>query len=247
MNKTIKILSYIFPAVIVVIPASATSAQTPSDETQNRISRMAETSRDARWKLRYTGISSIQNNEMSRKELLQQSIDRVKALELPKPKQIVSEIKPAQETMLRAVSPQPAPAISAKQQEPKEPEIYKKELLLKLLVDNPDNIVDPLDVAESLFSTGNLKDAAKFYRLALQRSSTDKQDPDRPWILLQLANCFRHENPDRAYNIYQELISEYSGSYLVPTAKAQQSIISWFKEKKPITVLEKYGSDPNSL
>lgn len=247
MNKTIKILSYIFPAVVVVIPASVTSAQRPSAEVQNRISRMAKTSRDARWKLRHTGISSIQNTEMSRKELLQQSIDRVKALELPKPKQIVSEIKPVQETMLRPVSPQPALAMSTKQQELQELETYKKELLLKMLVDNPENIVNPLDVAESLFNTGNLKDAAKFYRLALQRSSTDKQDPDRPWILLQLANCIRRENPDRAYNIYQELISEYSGSYLVSTARAQQLIISWFKEKKPITVLEKYGSDPNSL
>ena len=247
MNKTIKILSYIFPAVVVVIPASVISAQRPSAETQNRISRIAKTSRDARWKLRHTGISSIQNTEISRKELLQQSIDRVNALELPKPKQIVSETKPAQETMLREVSSQAARAMSTNQQGLQEPETYKKELLLKLLTDNPEKIVDPLDVAESLFNTGNLKDAAKFYQLALQRSSTDKQDPDRPWILLQLANCIRHENPDRAYNIYQELISEYSGSYLVSTARAQQLIISWFKEKEPITVLEKYGSDPNNL
>jgi len=247
MNKTIKILSYIFSAVVVVIPASVTSAQTLPAEAQNRISRMTKTSEDARWKLRYTGISSIQNTEMSRKELLQKSIDRVKALELPKPKQIVSEIKPVQETMLRPASSQPASAISTKQQGLQEPESYKKELLLKMLVDNPENIVNPLDVAGSLFNTGNLKDAAKFYQLALQRSSTDKQDPDRPWILLQLANCIKHENPDRAYNIYQELISEYSDSYLVSTARTQQLIISWFKEKKPITVLEKYGSDPNSL
>ncbi len=247
MNKTIKILSYIFPAVVAVIPASVTSAQTSSSEAQNRISRIVKTSEDARWKLRHTGISSIQNPEMSRKELLQQSIDRIKALELPKPKQIVSEIKPVQETMLRPVSPQPAPAMSTKQQELQEPETYKKELLLKMLVDNSENIVNPLDVAESLFNNGNLKDAAKFYRLALQRSNTDKQDPDRPWILLQFANCIRHENPDQAYNIYQEFISEYSSSYLVSTARAQQLIISWFKEKKPITVLEKYGSDPNSL
>lgn len=247
MNKTIKILSYIFPSVIVVIPASVTSAQTLSTETQNRISQTAKTSEDARWKLRYTGISSFQNTEMSKKELLQRSIDRLKALELPKPKQIVSEIKPVQETMLRPVSPQPAPEISTKQQGLQEPETFKKELLLKMLADNPENIVNPLDVAESLFNTGNLKDAAKFYQLALQRSRTDKQNPDQPWIVLQLANCIRHENPDRAYNIYQELISEYSDSYLVPTARAQQLIISWFKEKKPITVLEKYGSDPNSL
>ncbi len=247
MNKTIKILSYILPAVVVVIPATATSAQKASSEAQNRISRMVETSRDTRWKLRHTGISSIQSTEMSRKELLQQSIDRVKALELPKQKQIVSEIKPVQETMLKPVSPQPALVMSTKQQELQELETYRKELLLKMLADDPENIANPLDVAESLFSTGNLKDAAKFYRLALQRSSTDKQVPDRPWILLQLGNCIRHENPDRAYNIYQELISEYSDSYLVSTARAQQLIISWFKEKKPITVLEKYGSDPNSL
>ena len=247
MNKTIKILSYILPVVVVVIPASATSAQEVSAETQNRISRTAKTSEDARRKLRHTGISSIQISEMSRKELLQRAIDRVKALELPKPKQIVSEIKPVQETMLREVSLQPAPAMSTKQQEPQKPETCEKELLLKMLADDPENIVNSLDVAESLFNTGSLKGAAKFYRLALQRSSTDKQDPDRPWILLQLANCIRHENPDRAYNIYQELISEYSGSYLVSTARAQQLIISWFKEKKPIIVLEKYGSDPNSL
>jgi tetratricopeptide (TPR) repeat protein len=246
MNKTIKILSYIFP-VVVVITTSVTSAQTLPAEVQNRISQTAKTTEDARWKLRHTGISSIQNTEMSKKELLQKSIDRVKALELPKPKQIVSEIKPVQETMLKPVSPQPALVMSTKQHELQELETYRKELLLKMLVDDPENIVNPLDVAESLFNTGNLKDAAKFYRLALQRSSTDKQVPDRPWILLQLANCIRHENPDRAYHIYQELISEYSGSYLVSTAKVQQLIISWFKEKKPITVLEKYGSDPNSL
>lgn len=247
MNKTIKILSYILPAVVIVIPASVTSAQTLSTEARSRISQMSKTSEDARWKLRHTDISSFQNTDMSRKELLQKSIDRLRALELPKPKQIVSEIKPVQKTMLRPVSPQPVPAISTKQQELQKSEIYKNELLLKMLADNPENIANPLDVAESLFNTGNLKDAAEFYQLALQRSRTDKQNPDQPWILLQLANCIRHENPDRAYNIYQELISEYSDSYLVPTARAQQLIISWYKEKKPITILEKYGSDPNSL
>lgn len=247
MNKIINILSYIFIAVVIVISASTTYAQTLSAETKNRISQMTKISADVRRKLRRTGILSIQNTEMSRKELLQKSIDQVKALEFPKPKQIISEIKPVQKAMLKEVSSQPAPVMSTKQQGRQDREKHKKELLLKILEDNPENIVNPLDVAESLFSTGNLKDAAKFYQLALQRSNTDKQDPDRPWILLQLANCIRHTSAERAYNIYQELIDEYSNSYLVSTARAQQLTISWFKENKPITVLEKYGSDPNNF
>jgi tetratricopeptide (TPR) repeat protein len=116
-----------------------------------------------------------------------------------------------------------------------------------MLTEAPSDIVNPMEVGESLFNIGNLTDAVKFYRLALERMADNKDDPDRPWVLFQIANCIRREDPDNAYATYQELITEYPTSYWAPTAKTQQQVISWYRQTTPNTVLETHSSDPNNL
>ena len=119
----------------------------------------------------------------------------------------------------------------------------------KLLKD-PDKIVDPLAAGRALFSNNKLPKAAKFYHIALQRneiSEVAEGNLSRQWILFQMGNCLRKEDPDQSYKYYEQLIGEYPNSDWAPAARSHQLLIAWLKESQPTIILEKYTSDPNSL
>jgi len=114
---------------------------------------------------------------------------------------------------------------------------------LRILADlskHPDRLENPLKLAEVLFLSGNTKEATVFYQEALGRKGTDdaRSAQDRAWILFQIGNCLRTDDPPTAKRMYRQLIGEYPDSPWVDLAKAQDKLIDWYQTDKPRTLIE---------
>ncbi len=236
--------------VLVVKLAGCLGCAQCQAATNEKTNDMIDNSQAARWKLRHAGILSIPSPQTSEPKVqLRQVIKNVQSLKPPKPKPTPSsEVLPAQALWSTgsANKPEPASPQPDKSKTPKTPPADQTGLALAALLDNPQNVINPLAAAEALFHRGNLKDAAKFYSLALKRMADRTDHPDRPWALFQAANCFRHDNPATALKLYQQLIAEYPASDWTAAAHSQQQIIAWHQQNISQNLLEKYISDPNS-
>jgi len=106
---------------------------------------------------------------------------------------------------------------------------------LKRVLADPNRASEPLELAELLYLTGRLNEAAILYQKALD--STTGSEPasreDRAWILLQLGNCLRETNPARARDMYTKLVAEHADSPWVDLAKAHSQLISWYEQVQP--------------
>lgn len=100
---------------------------------------------------------------------------------------------------------------------------------------HPDKLDHPFELAEILFSSGNLKDAAAFYQQALAR--TDPKDAhasaDRAWILFQIGNCLRDLERPTAAKTYGQLLTEYPESAWTDLARAEGKLIEWYLKDEP--------------
>jgi len=140
----------------------------------------------------------------------------------------------------------PAEEVSA---EPQEKEIKSEEHALLLyeppsartlqMVDNvsrqPDQMANPFELAEVLFLSGHLKQAAVFYQQALNRIDCNEAGSagDRAWILFQTANCLRENEPQGAMKMYRQLLTEYPESAWTELAKSRAKLIEWDQNDKP--------------
>jgi tetratricopeptide (TPR) repeat protein len=222
-------------------------------------------SQAARWKLRRAGIlpiltpptpdsNPLRRGENAAKVQLQQVIDNVQSLKPPKQKPTgPTEILPVQPVPSTGSGQKPAPAspqpdkpVATRQRGPKTGANDETRRALAALIANPQNVLDPLAVAEALFQRGNMKDAAKFYALALKRIADKTDNLNRPWAMFQAANSIRYDDPAGAYQLYQQLIAEYPASDWTAAAHSQQQVITWYQQNSPKKILEKYISEPNS-
>jgi len=106
---------------------------------------------------------------------------------------------------------------------------------LESLLQDPNQVDNPLDMAELLFLSGRPAKAAIFYERALARltSGEPSQDEDRAWILFQLGNCLRETDMAKAKASYMKLISQYPGSPWTELAKAHGRLITWYQGANP--------------
>jgi TolA-binding protein len=106
---------------------------------------------------------------------------------------------------------------------------------LKNLSQHPDQVNNPFQLAEILFLSGCPKEAAIFYQEALNRISKDNGSPaeDRAWILFQLGNCLRNDDPTAAAKAYRQLITEYPNAPWTEIAKTLEKLIDWYQKDKP--------------
>lgn len=127
---------------------------------------------------------------------------------------------------------QPAVAVPAT---PEQPLPTKAAEALQRVLADPNQASEPLELAELLYLTGRLNEAAILYQKALD--STTGSEPasreDRAWILLQLGNCLRETNPARAKDMYTRLVAEHADSPWVELAKAHSQLISWYEQVQP--------------
>ncbi len=258
MKTRLSKIRFILTLVVIKLAGSVACAQTPANPDAKP--DIVGNSRVARWKLRQAAIKSFPTTQASdpnplrrgnaAKDQLKQVIEHVQLLKSPKPKPTTAaDIHPVQ-----LVHPTPAvktqvlePPKPQKKQMPKAPATDYANRALTALIANPQSVVDPLAVAESLFHQGNLKTAAKFYILALERLADETDNPNHPWAIFQAANCIRQDDPAGAYKLYQQLITQYPASDWTATALSQQQIITWYQQNSPKKILEKYIRDPNSL
>lgn len=108
------------------------------------------------------------------------------------------------------------------------------------LSQHPEQLSSPFELAEILFRSGNLKEAAVFYQQALNK--TNPKDAasasNRAWILFQIGNCLRNDEPQNAMKTYRQLITEYPGSPWTEIAKARDKLTDWYQKDDPKTVIK---------
>lgn len=111
--------------------------------------------------------------------------------------------------------------------------------LLKDLLPHPEKLDRPLELGEVLFFSGDLTDAAVFYREALTRTDPNDKNAsgDRAWILFQIGNCLRNSDRPTASKMYGQLLSEYPQSPWTEIAKAEIKLIDWYLKDSPQTLL----------
>ncbi len=148
------------------------------------------------------------------------------------PAKPVPVVGPAQ--TLRSNADQPAPTTNI----PTEPAATLTEAMLKKLgnlLHDPNQVGDPLEMAELLFLSGRQTEAAVFYEKALARTvpNDSSMENDRAWILFQLGNCLRQTDMARAKDMYMKLVSEYPASPWTELAKAHGRLITWYQTAKP--------------
>jgi hypothetical protein len=106
---------------------------------------------------------------------------------------------------------------------------------LNHLVKDPNQVHDPLELAELLFLNNHLREAAVLYEKAL--TLTVPNDPatsdDRAWILFQLGTSLRQTDATKARDAYLKLISEFPNSPWTELAKANGRLINWYETAKP--------------
>jgi tetratricopeptide (TPR) repeat protein len=150
---------------------------------------------------------------------------------MPEPADNRTEPAPGTE----ATEPQPAqPAITAPAA-PKAPLSDETAKALKRVLADPNQASEPLELAELLYLTGRLSEAAILYQKALD-SITGKEPAsreDQAWILLQLGNCLRESNPARARGMYTRVVAEHADCPWVELAKAHSQLISWYEQVQP--------------
>jgi hypothetical protein len=111
----------------------------------------------------------------------------------------------------------------------------KVQKTLDMLQQNPNQVREPLEMAELLFLSGRPAEAAPFYAKALgQISRVDPSyDADRAWVLFQLGNCLRETDTSKAQETYMKLVSEYPESPWTELAKAHGRLLAWYQKSRP--------------
>lgn len=147
-----------------------------------------------------------------------------------------SPIEPAEPTSDEPAEVKVKPERAAvKAKLPYEPISAETLQMLKDLSRHPDKVDSPFDLAETLFLSGNLKEAAVFYTEALNRTKPGEIDPlgRRAWTLFQAGNCLRNSDMPSAAKTYALLITEYPNSPWAQMAQAQAQVIDWYLKEEP--------------
>ena len=135
----------------------------------------------------------------------------------------------------------PAPQMSDKRQNQAADGSISEETLqrLKDLSQTPNQINNPFQLAEILYTSGCLTEAGNCYQAALDRISDEESNhlQDKAWILLQIGNCLKNKDPQAALEKYQTVISEFPLSQWARVAKAKSDAIDWFLKDQPEKVL----------
>lgn len=111
--------------------------------------------------------------------------------------------------------------------------------IFEQLSQQPQQIKNPLELAEILFRSNQLKEAAKCYQEALKLMTANEngRHEDKAWILFQIGNCLQKDDPPTATQMYKQLIVECPDSPWVDLAEAKSRLIDWYLKEKPNTLI----------
>jgi len=200
------------------------------------------------------------DNDTKSSDQLKQLIEQIRSVEFgPQKKAPEPVIIPEKAPVIEpndTVSNLPVPKEQAKQPVEPRPQhglITEKTLqMLKTLAQDPEKLTNPLELGEILFVSGNLKEAAMFYREALNRKDPNDVNLslDRAWILFQTGNCLRNDDLPEAAKAYQQLITEYPNSPWADMAKARNNLIAWYLKDEPVKLIadvKRGGSEQDNI
>jgi hypothetical protein len=110
---------------------------------------------------------------------------------------------------------------------------------LNRLVQDPNQVRNPLEMADLLFLNNRTTEAAIFYAKAL--ALTTPNDPatsdDRAWILFQWATCVRQTDTTKARDLYSKLVVEFPNSPWTELAKANGRLVMWYQHARPEQII----------
>jgi len=171
------------------------------------------------------------------------------ALESPtrvEPNETAGERSPGKNAETQQIKPEPRPGMLSEE---------TLQILAKQL-QNPEQIKNPFELAEVLFHGGRLKEAAICYQQVLLRADPNQPagpwagqpDPNRQidWILFQIGNCLRNDDPPKAMEVYSRLCNDHAGSMWADLAKARSTLLSWYRQDEPRKLIEQNRPAPAS-
>ncbi len=114
--------------------------------------------------------------------------------------------------------------------------LHKVEELLK----DPNAIANPLELAEVLFQSGRPGMAGLCYKKALASIAADNPNvaSERAWILFQIGNCLKDDDPNTSKESYAELIRTAPDSPWAQIAKSRHGLIEWYQQERPDNLIE---------
>ncbi len=148
-----------------------------------------------------------------------------------------------------AVTPEGAAQAQLAPQTPSEPQaapqpptttqpVVNAYTLMRLRGMKLEGVADPVSLADALYLSGNLDEAATLYELALGKRL---EAPDRAWSLFQLGNCRRQGDPAGARKVYRDLIQEHPDSAWADLAATQDRLLEWRLKDRPAEFLKGVG------
>ena len=198
------------------------------------------------WQARIEPVED--KNSGQSKDALRQIIRQISSVEFKsqdQPSESLIVIEPIHEAEANKISP---PAETTQKEEPVriEPKLPYKRVsdetlqVFKNLSRYPEQLNNPLELAEILFNSHCLKEAAECYREALNRLTAGQTEPvpNADWILFQTGNCLRYDDPATAMQMYAQLISEYPDSPWADLAKTKNKIIDWYLKDTPNALID---------
>ena len=175
-------------------------------------------------------ISSLpEDNDNNKTDELKKMIELVRSVKL-EPHQPAQQPAPPIATTAAEQPSQPV------QTQPTESSTSNETLqLVENQLKDPNLISNPFELAEILFKSGKQVQAGICYKQALKVLPAD--DPnlatERAWLLFQIGNCFKDEDPNTARESYAELIRTHSNSPWTEIAKARYSVIELYQQDNP--------------
>lgn len=196
------------------------------------------------------GAAESRADQKSKNEL-RRMIERIRSVTF-EPKKIIVEPKPSliKVRPIKPVEPPTDTSADVKENEEQEKLTQKPKLpyepvsdhtlqMLKELSESPEKVDNPFELGETLFLSGNLKEAAVFYAEALNRTEPNDVDRsgNRAWILFQVGNSLRNIDMQTAVKMYTQLLTEYPNSTWAQVAQAQVQLIDWYIRDEPQKII----------
>jgi hypothetical protein len=181
-------------------------------------------------------IDQIRSVKFELKSKIPQPFIAVEPVQQTKSNEILSVTETPQQTEQKKLTRQN----QIKPDMPYKPITNKTLQIIENISQHPEQLNNFFELAEVLFYSGQFKEAVTCYQQALAQINPDEatSTDNKPWILFQIANCLRNDDPQTAVKIYRQLIAEYPQSLWADFAKAQEQLILLYQQDNPKKMIE---------
>lgn len=226
-------------------PAETAEVASSPEQNSQRITQNSRTVMERElWRTRIGTLPESQVNQP--KEELEKIIQLVSSIEI---KQQVVAASPEPDTEADVEKqPQSIPEEKDRPDQPdiqtenEQPEVAAEQIssYFREVSESPETLIDPLKLADALFKGGYLEESSICYQEALRRLSAQESDvfQDKVWVLLQMGNCLKQTDPQRALENYQRVVAEYPYSPWAQLAKEKSDVVSWYLKDNPKKLMQ---------